>query len=127
MDFHDPEDAINDVAQTITHLNLADLWLKSSALSCLEYFNADMEGSNLLFPVLNFPRIAMLDKAILLSNARDSKQEVLTGEIFEKINNNLINATNLKSILTHKLSGDELLLSALGPMANFQFPFQNVN
>ena len=108
--------------------NLSDLWKVSSILSCIDKFDTSLNGFSLLFPVLNFVAIALFDKAILHSSARDYKTLLFDSKKLPRIFNALKNFKNTDE-LTDELydqskEPETRILSFIAKIANSQFQYQ---
>ncbi len=113
--------------QMLNKYNLTDLWCFCSQLSCLEFFSKLKIENDIFFPQLHFERVSMLTKAILASNTREYKKEIIKSNSLPKLFNLLLDATYFDIKDNNIDDPNKQLLQAFSKIANAQFQFQQYN
>ena len=116
-----------NACSVLNKYNLSDLWKVSSILSCVDNFDTSIHGYCVFFPMLNFDKIAMFNKAILNSSARDYKTKNFNSEKLPEILNSLSKVGEAEELDDENEDPETKILNFISKKANAQFQFQNVD
>jgi hypothetical protein len=114
-----------NAARHIGHLSLTDVWIKSSLLSSIEYFEAFDGSVNLFMPVLHVENINLFHQAILRSTAAHYKTKSFTGDDMAPVFNNLGHVMNERMAILKEYDDERGISKMFATMANSQIRMQS--